>query len=143
MKPPRLRSLGRVVGLAVYLVDGERIRDEIDIDFTMGGNEGVYPNYVPRNEIWLDDAMHPLDMCATALHEIVERDLMLNFGMDYDHAHDIASANERPFRAELLKKRPRAFDGRRVAAAYRAYERGAKKTRNQLDREITAMIGRR
>lgn len=110
LKIPRLKLLGRVGGLVVYLVDGEHIRNKIDIDFTCGGNEAVYPNYVPKNEIWIDDALSPLDRTATLLHEIVERNLMVNKGWSYERAHDAASAAERPFRKELQVKRPRTID---------------------------------
>jgi hypothetical protein len=152
--PPRTRYLGKVAGLSIYLVSGVNIRNNDDIDFVCGGNEAVYPSYVLPGEIWLDDAAGPLDRTATALHEIVERDQMMRFGKTYDDAHEVASATERPFRRELVKAPPRAFDGRRVAAAYRAYlrdpgkhpvvdrpndlPRGAK----QMDREIAEHLGR-
>lgn len=47
VKPPRLRSLGRIGGLELCLVSGERVRNTLDIDFTQGGNEAIYPKYVP------------------------------------------------------------------------------------------------
>jgi len=142
--PPRLRLLGRVAGLAIYLVDGERVRDEIDVDFVNGGNEGAYPNYVPVGEIWIDDAQHQLDRTATALHELVERDLMLRHGMSYDRAHDEANEYERPLRRQLVRHRPTAFDARRVAAAYRVYltDRRRHKTARQLEREIAEALHR-
>jgi hypothetical protein len=142
-KLPRLRLLGKVAGLSIYLVSGERIRDEIDIDFTMGGNEAVY-SYVPTGEIWLDDAMHVLDRSATALHELVERDLMLHHGMDYDRAHDAASARERAFRKELAHQPPRTFDARRVGVAYRAHlrEQSPREHARLLDREIDEALSR-
>lgn len=164
-RPPRLRLLGRVAGFAVYLVSGERVRDEVDIDFTLGGNEAVY-TYVPPGEIWIDDAAHALDRTATALHELVERDLMLHHGMDYDRAHDAASARERLFRRGLVRRHPTKFDAHSVAIAYRAYLRetpragspskaspgraspsktspgkvSPRKTSRQLEREITAAL---
>ncbi len=143
-RPPRLRLLGRVAGLSVYLVDGERVRDEIDVDFVNGGNEAVYPSYVPPGEIWIDDAQHALDRTATALHELVERDLMLHHGMGYDRAHDAANVRERAFRRQLLRARPQAFDGRRVATAYRDYLRAMRppRTPRQLDREIALALAR-
>jgi hypothetical protein len=119
LRPPRLRLLGHVAGVAIYVVSGEQVRDDVDIDFTMGGNEAVY-TYVPPGEIWIDDAAHVLDRTATALHELVERDLMLRHGMDYDRAHDAANIRERAFRR--LQRRPLGkFDAGAVAAAYRAY----------------------
>ena len=148
LKPPRLRYLGKVSGLSVYLVSGVSVRNTIDIDFTCGGNEAVYPSYVPPDEIWLDDAAGPLDRTATCLHEIVERDQMIRFGKNYEDAHEVASATERPFRRELSSSPPRAFDVRRCAAAYRKYLRDPGREpvidrpndpprgRRQLDREI-------
>ena len=121
VRPPRLKLLGYVTGLPVYLVSGERVRNTIDIDFTQGGNEAAYPGYVPAREIWIDDAMHALDRIATIFHEIVERNLVLFGGMDYDKAHDIACKREIEFRKELAKKRPASVDLRLVTEALRPY----------------------
>lgn len=154
LQPPRLRYLGKIAGLAVYLVSGVQVRNRIDIDFVFGGNEAVYPSYVPPGEIWLDDAPKTLDRMATCLHEMVERDQMLH-GKDYDAGHEVASANERPFRQELLRKPPKEFDGKRVGAAYRAYLREPERypvvrrpndpptPRRQLEREIDETVMRK
>lgn len=122
LKPPRLRLVGSCAGLSVYIVDGERVRHDHDIDFTMGGNEAIYPTYVPRGEIWIDDALHPLDATATTFHEIVERDLMLRLGWSYDDAHDAASECEIIFRKDLIAKRPSSLDLGRVETAFRSCE---------------------
>lgn len=155
LQPPRKRYLGKVAGLSVYLVSGVAVRNNTDIDFTCGGNEAVYPSYVPPGEIWLDDAAGPLDRTATALHEIVERDQMMRYGKNYEDAHEVASATERPFRRELAKSPPRAFDGHRVGVAYRAYLRDPDRypvvdrpndpprAARQMDREIAEALGRR
>jgi hypothetical protein len=155
LQPPRIRYLGKVAGLTIYLVSGVKVRNELDIDFTCGGNEAVYPSYNLPGEIWLDDAAGPLDRTATCLHEIVERDQMMRFGKNYEDAHEVASATERPFRRELAKSPPKAFAPQRVAAAYRAYLRDPGKhpvqdrpndpprSRQQLDREIEEKIGKK
>jgi hypothetical protein len=155
MKLPYLRYLGKVAGLRIYLVSGVYVRNNLDIDFTCGGNEAVYPSYNPPGEIWLDDAAGPLDRTATALHEIVERHQMMTFGKNYEDAHEVASATERPFRRELDKAPPKAFDPRRVAAAYRAYLKDPGKHpvidrpndpprgKRQMDREIAEALGKR
>lgn len=159
MKPPRLRLLGSVTGLTVYVVDGEHVRNELDIDFTCGGNEAVYPNYVPKGEIWLDNSLSALDRTATLLHEIVERNLMIDKGWSYDRAHDAASAAERPFRKDLQRKPPRSTDLARVtlalpvtdpkkALAKGPHEReqpkaravGRRRTRAQLERECAEFL---
>ena len=121
LESPRLRLIGHVTGLPVYLVSGEKVRNQIDIDFTQGGNEAAYPGYVPAGEIWIDDAMHSLDRIATIFHEIVERNLVLFGGMDYDKAHDIACKREIEFRKDLARKRPASTDLRLVTAALRPY----------------------
>jgi hypothetical protein len=142
LQRPRLRLLGRGNGLAVYLVDGEYVRNEIDVDFVNGGNGGVYPSYIPQDEIWIDDAQHPLDRTATALHELVERDLMLHHGRNYDSAHDLANMYERAFRRGLKHHRPVVYNSREVMEAYRAYlwDRRGRKTARQLDHEIAGVL---
>jgi hypothetical protein len=145
LQSPRRRFLGQGNGLSVYLVDGERVRNEIDVDFVNGGNAAVYPRYIPHDEIWIDDAQHPLDRTATALHELVERDLMLHHGRGYDSAHDLANMYERAFRRMLRHHRPRTYNSRMVMDAYRAYlcDRGGPKTARQLDHEIAGALRRR
>lgn len=144
LRAPRLALLGRVADASIYLVDGETVRDEIDVDFTNGGNEARY-HYVPRSEIWIDDAQHALDRTATALHELVERDLMLRHGMSYDAAHDAANGHERAFRRDLARNRPVRFDVGLVAKAYGVYARETTKQKRakQLDREIAQALSRR
>jgi hypothetical protein len=125
LRPPRLKLLGFINGLAIYLVSGEQVRNKTDIDFTAGGNEGAYPGYVPKNEIWLDDALHVLDRIATIFHEIVERNLMVYGGKDYDDAHEIACKREIAFREELAKKQPTSTDLRLVKRALAPYKKEA------------------
>ncbi len=143
-RPTLLRLLGRVAGLAIYLVDGEKIRDTTDVDFVNGGNEAVYA-YIPPGQIWIDDAQHAIDRTATALHELIERDLMLYHGMSYEAAHDAANGHERAFRRQLERRRPTRFDGRRLAAAYRVYlgETPQRQRSRRLDREIAEALRRR
>ncbi len=99
--PPgvRLRRLGRLAGLLVYVVDGELIRRCLDQDFTMGGNPSRY-GYVPANEIWIDGDLSPVDGTATLLHELVEHQRMQG-GEEYEVAHDAASAVENRLREKL------------------------------------------
>lgn len=145
LKSPRLRLLGRCRGLNIYLVDGEKIRNTIDIDFTCGGQAMIYPSYVPVGEIWIDNALRALDRTATVLHELVELELMLR-GWDYDRAHDVASKRERVFRRELQKKPPRDVDLARVAIALSApspRSLGGPRTPGQRDRARTSAIATR
>lgn len=102
MKPLfRKRLVGVIRGLSVYLVDGEYVRNTFEIDFTMGGTFARYPEFIPENEVWIDDGMSTLDVCATIVHELVERHRMLALGEGYDEAHDVASGVEIAFRREV------------------------------------------
>lgn len=125
LKPPRLKLLGTIQGLSIYLVSGEQVRNKTDIDFTAGGSEAAYPGYIPKGEIWLDDALHVLDRIATIFHEIVERNLMLYGGVDYDDAHDIACKREIVFRKELQASRPTSTDLGLVTRALKPFAKEA------------------
>ena len=89
----------------IYKIDAEYVRDNIDIDYTMGGHGYVYPNYIPENEVWIEDTMDDEDIFTTAIHELTERREMKTKGVDYSTAHDTASAAEKKFRKELGEER--------------------------------------
>lgn len=98
----RVRSAGKVTNasgevLEVVEVDGEKVRDLVDIDFVAGGNPGRYA-YVPHGQIWVESHVSPKDKAATVLHEVHEDDRMRHGGLSYEAAHDEALALERRFR---------------------------------------------
>ncbi len=94
-------------GCKVYEVNGEEIRNHIDIDF-LGGHHWVeYENsqedktchdFIPENEIWVDEALP--DKLAIAKHELVERPQMED-GKKYEPAHSKATAEEQKFRNKI------------------------------------------
>lgn len=90
-------------GMRVRLVDGLRVRDVIDVDFTMGGNPSRYA-YVPLGEVWVDECLGDEDRLATAFHETVEHGLMQR-GLSYDDAHGAATVAEKKFRARQVAMR--------------------------------------
>jgi hypothetical protein len=92
-------------GVKIYLVDADHVRDDIDIDMTMGGHSYVYPNYIPEDEIWIDEEMNKEDRYSTIVHEITERNEMRNRHLEYNKAHDDASAAEIKVRKKLEKER--------------------------------------
>jgi len=79
-------------GLNVYRVDGRLVRSAFYIDFTEGGHDYVY-DYVPKDEVWLDDDLVVAELPFVAIHEIHERNLMKR-GWKYDDAHGSASTLE-------------------------------------------------
>ena len=102
----QVESLGTVDGYTIWAVDGQVVRDRVDIDFTQGGNPAVY-GYVPEGEVWVEDKESAKDMAATVLHELVETFLMTHRGLDTEP--DVLPGRERP--ASTSGPRGRLSDG--------------------------------
>lgn len=83
-------------GVHVWIVNGRLVRSVFDIEFTEGGHEHVY-EYVPHNEVWIDDDVEDEEKSFVLFHELHERNLMAH-GMDYDAAHAEASRLELHYR---------------------------------------------
>ena len=94
----RVAHLGPAGPREVWLVSGRAVRDLFYVDFTLGGH-GFRYRFIPRGEIWIDDAVHPAEHGAIVHHEMVEVDLMRR-GLTYDEAHARASEAEIAFRRE-------------------------------------------
>lgn len=78
--------------LKIWIVKGELVRDLFFLDFTEGGHDKVY-NFIPENEIWLDDDLSLNERKFVLLHELHERNLM-SLGKNYDSAHKSSSEIE-------------------------------------------------
>jgi hypothetical protein len=91
-------------GMKIYLIDGEYFRDNLDIDFTVGGHHWVYP-FIPKNEVWLDEAYaeEPKELEYFLAHELEEIKHMKK-GMKYEEAHALANALEKRIRDRIDKK---------------------------------------
>ena len=83
-------------GLKVYIVNGKKVRDYFDIEFTEGGHHEVY-DYVPEGEVWIDDAILMRERPFILLHEMHELKLMEK-GVSYDKAHEECSSLEEYYR---------------------------------------------
>ncbi len=83
-------------GLHVWFVNGRLVRSVYDVEFTEGGHDYVY-EFVPRDEVWIDDDLHEAERGFVLFHELHERNLMAK-GMDYDRAHADSSRLERHLR---------------------------------------------
>ena len=81
-------------------VDGEKVRDDKNVDFTMGDHH-YHSEEVPENTIILDSNMSTKDRLATLIHELTERSVMKFSGMNYSRAHDISSAMEKLIRHKV------------------------------------------
>jgi hypothetical protein len=79
-------------GLSIWIVNGRLVRSVFDIDFTEGGHDYVY-EFVPENEVWIDDAVIEPERGYVLLHELHERNLMAS-GWSYGKAHAESSRLE-------------------------------------------------
>lgn len=79
-------------GVSVWIVDGNYVRSVFDIDFTAGGHDHVY-EFVPDNEVWIDDDIVEDERPYVLLHELHERNKM-GAGAPYSEAHASASRLE-------------------------------------------------
>ena len=95
----RKEYLGEILGYPVWAVDGDFVRNNVHVDFCVGGNAARY-RYVPEWEFWLD-VEKPDDRAATLAHELTETLLMRWKGLSYDTAHDMANTVEVPFRRAI------------------------------------------
>lgn len=78
--------------IGVWIVNGRLVRSAFDIDFTEGGHDYVY-EFVPRNEVWIDDAIVEPERGYVLLHELHERNRMAK-GWPYSKAHKESSRLE-------------------------------------------------
>jgi hypothetical protein len=79
-------------GISVWIVNGRLVRSAFDIDFTAGGHDHVY-EFVPKGEIWIDDAIEEKERGFVLLHELHERNRMAG-GLTYNEAHNESSRLE-------------------------------------------------
>jgi hypothetical protein len=79
--------------VSVRLVDGNLARSYYKTDYTQGGHGYVYP-WVPKQQIWVEDGTDHREVPFVVCHEYLERRLMRDGGLQYDRAHEIASALE-------------------------------------------------
>lgn len=79
-------------GVSVWIVNGRLVRSVFDISFAEGGHDHVY-EYVPEDEVWIDDDLQDKDRGYILLHELHERNLMIK-GYSYEKAHTEANRLE-------------------------------------------------
>ena len=89
--PPYIRFYGKDGKHSAWIVDGKYVRNNIFLDFTQGGNSQRY-DFIPKNEIWLDDC-NENEAGYVLLHELIESRLMAG-GMGYDAAHTESNTAE-------------------------------------------------
>ncbi len=71
-------------GFKIYEVDGEWIKNNLDVGFGTGGH-GLVNSYIPMDEIWVWPVTE--NKWSIALHEIIEHNLMKSEGLKFEEAH--------------------------------------------------------
>ena len=71
-------------GFKIYEVDGEWIKNNLDVGFGTGGH-GLVHSYIPLDEIWVWPVTE--NKWSIALHEIIEYNLMKSEGLKFEEAH--------------------------------------------------------
>jgi len=93
--------------LKIYIVRGDLVRSLFDIDFNQGGHGFVY-NFIPKDEVWLDDDLYKKEIAYVLIHELHERYLMGEKGWKYDSGAGTAGFSKKEpdsahFKAEDLE----------------------------------------
>jgi hypothetical protein len=83
-------------GVEIKAVNGDEVKLAFDMDFIEGGN-GMRYEYIPQDEIWVDQNQDLHNWPSIALHEFIERMLMKDF-MPYEQAHELANQAEKQAR---------------------------------------------
>jgi hypothetical protein len=84
-------------GYDVYTVNGAFVKVTYKMDFVEGGHFKVY-NFIPENEIWVDNNIDSKNWGYIAYHEYIEVEEMINNNLDYNSAHEIANKAEKKYR---------------------------------------------
>lgn len=80
----------------IWLVDGKMVRDFFFVEYAEGGHDKVY-DFIPENEIWIDEILYLEEIKFIIFHELRERNLML-MGKNYLVAHKRATLAEDYYR---------------------------------------------
>jgi len=70
----------------IWVVRGYLVRSLFFLDFVQGGHDEVY-KFIPKNEVWIDDAISKKEIKYVLVHELHERILMKK-GYSYERAHE-------------------------------------------------------
>jgi hypothetical protein len=97
-------------GVKVYLVDGDRVRNDKNVEFIGGGNHPADTDPknptgmdCPKNEIWVEKMLDPKEQIFILVHELTEYLQMRYHGLKYEKAHPIANSIEGAARAMAKK----------------------------------------
>jgi hypothetical protein len=96
MQKPYIKKIATISKFAVWFVDGEYVRDNINEEFTNFGQHYRF-RFIPENEFWIDHERTPGEEEFYIDHMLVENRLMAE-GLSYEKAlekADLAEMKER------------------------------------------------
>jgi hypothetical protein len=104
MKKPYIKKLDQIAAVAVWIVDGQYVRKNIDEEFTNFGQHYRF-RFIPHHEFWIDEEHGLGEEQFFIDHLLVEHGLMAA-GMTYDRALEKADTVERRERrkTELIRE---------------------------------------
>ena len=94
---------GKAGDAKICHVDGNYVRSNLEIEYCLGGHHYRY-DFIPEDEIWIENLPSKFDMDCNLLHEVYERLQMKKNGLGYEEAHEKASAKEKEYRETRGKK---------------------------------------
>jgi hypothetical protein len=95
---PYLKKIEQIESIAVWVVNGQYVRQNLDEEFTNFGQHYRF-HFIPANEFWLDQEGAPGEERFFINHLMLEYRLMRE-GMDYDEAIEKADIAEKAERAK-------------------------------------------
>ena len=109
--------------IEMKFVNGVFVRDQVFIDYVEGGHHYRY-DWIPENEIWIEDILARVDQVCTGCHEVHERYLMKHQGWNYNRAHEDACKRERELRDLAIEKGTHLPDSDALTKIFEAEARG-------------------
>jgi hypothetical protein len=98
----------------VFIVDGDKMRLEHDMDFVAGNNSEEQPSWVKDlnggdcGALYLDDRTTPDQWVPNLYHEAREYHLMCD-GKEYEQAHEQANAEEKLVRQHIGRESGKVY----------------------------------
>lgn len=98
------KTIGEYDGIKFIFVDGENIRDTVNIDYLLGGNNSFY-KFIPSGEVWVEKILEEDKKATIAimLHEFIESKKMADEKYSYEKAHEYSTKKEMEFRKKIDK----------------------------------------
>ncbi|MFZ5559883.1 MAG: hypothetical protein ACOZAL_03790 [Patescibacteria group bacterium] len=93
-----IKKIGRRGKITIWLVDGSKIRRDLDKEFTNFGHHYFF-EFIPKDEFWIDQEHGKDELRYYIDHMLIEYRL-ISEGKDFDYAEEMANIAEKKERAK-------------------------------------------